>query len=561
MPARTILGQPGGPVTSSAQTFTGDVFFKSGRPVFDVRAFGAAGDNATDDTAAFQAAHDAATASGIVYVPNGSTSANTYLIKTGPVNITTTGVTVVAGSLGGVTLSAGTADSAIFNLNGVRVSIRDLDIIGSATINATKDAVTIGTSAVNPLIDHCLISGGRLCVNDLGAADPLVMRSVINSSYGQAVINAVGGYYQRCKIDQPWPVATPAASNLKGAWASATAYSLNDVVSTGGYNIQCSVAGTSGSSAPTLQTYGVAITDNTVTWKLVGQTTYYGMKINTTSFIDITDADVTGNYTTGIVSENSTSVLIRDTVVGACINEGIKLWGVAGGTTGQSIGTRIVGGQISNIVSSTGKAIWLYSNTPQQTREVNIEGVLIFNSPYGVYGSGVTTNANWTIGPGNRISNATVEAVHIDGGVDHFKIIGNDLGKSIQWGVNVVGIRLASGATDFFVIEGNMLDGATTAITNNVTTSTRGSIVNNPGYNPQAASTITAGASPWTYTNNDAYPELLNCNANFGNITALTWAGQSIAVAGGTNTYLLAPGQTLVVTWTTTAPVFVKVPQ
>src|SRR5258707_9202848 len=54
--------------------FNADVYFKSGRPWADVRAYGAKGDFVTDDTAAFQAAAAVIAGSGqggIVFVPPG----------------------------------------------------------------------------------------------------------------------------------------------------------------------------------------------------------------------------------------------------------------------------------------------------------------------------------------------------------------------------------------------------------------------------------------------------------------------------------------------------------
>src|SRR5205807_2221426 len=60
-------------ITSIPDTFTGDVFFKSGRPWADVRAYGAKGDDSTDDSGASNNAITALSAlgGGILYFPPG----------------------------------------------------------------------------------------------------------------------------------------------------------------------------------------------------------------------------------------------------------------------------------------------------------------------------------------------------------------------------------------------------------------------------------------------------------------------------------------------------------
>lgn len=82
----------------------------------------------------------------------------------------------------------------------------------------------------------------------------------------------------------------------------------------------------------------------------------------------------------------------------------------------------------------------------------------------------------------------------------------------------------------------------------------------NIGYNPVASSTVTAGASVWTYTNNDGYTEQMILS---------TLGGQTAETCHGINSILpttigtectLDIGQSLTATWATTAPVYTKVP-
>src|SRR6266566_1896764 len=76
-------------------------------------------------------------------------------------------------------------------------------------------------------------------------------------------------------------------------------------------------------------------------------------------------------------------------------------------------------------------------------------------------------------------------------------------------------------------------------------------ITNVGGFNPQPDTTVTAGTSPWTYTDLDGYPELMYLKTIAG-ISALTCNGQSgFAIAAGSEC-LLYPGETMVVTWAVT---------
>ena len=84
--------------------------------------------------------------------------------------------------------------------------------------------------------------------------------------------------------------------------------------------------------------------------------------------------------------------------------------------------------------------------------------------------------------------------------------------------------------------------------------------VANLGYNPQPPSTITAGASIWTYTNNDGYTEQMILSAVNGQ-TAETCQGLAV-VAPATigQTCVLDIGQSMTSTWAGVAPTFKKVP-
>src|SRR5450432_2263097 len=135
-----------------------DNLFKSGRPWVDVRAFGALGDQTTDDTTAFQNAANALSGiGGIVYIPPGN-----YCVKTGPVTVNSA-ITVEFVSTGRSRLvqTCG-ANVKVFSLNGGAHALRGFSIQGSQTVpqSAQVEAVALGSGCVECLVDHMWITGG-----------------------------------------------------------------------------------------------------------------------------------------------------------------------------------------------------------------------------------------------------------------------------------------------------------------------------------------------------------------------------------------------------------------
>src|SRR5438105_3897291 len=144
-------------------TANGDVYFKSGRPWIDVRAYGAVGDGVADDTSPFQSAFNAwktGSYAGRLYIPPG-----TYLI--------TTSINATRATYGGVVEGAGVssviscqlaAGTPCLDFTGSQyVVVRDVQIVGSATglqsaaiLNARAQSNTRGDF---PLIENVLVQG------------------------------------------------------------------------------------------------------------------------------------------------------------------------------------------------------------------------------------------------------------------------------------------------------------------------------------------------------------------------------------------------------------------
>lgn len=77
-----------------------------------------------------------------------------------------------------------------------------------------------------------------------------------------------------------------------------------------------------------------------------------------------------------------------------------------------------------------------------------------------------------------------------------------------------------------------------------------------------ASSTTTAGASVWTGTNNNPWTEVwVLTNLNGGTVSAISYRGTAgfPTTTFGFN-YILEPGQSITVTWATTAPTFTRFP-
>jgi hypothetical protein len=85
-----------------------------------------------------------------------------------------------------------------------------------------------------------------------------------------------------------------------------------------------------------------------------------------------------------------------------------------------------------------------------------------------------------------------------------------------------------------------------------------GIMINNKGYNPVGVSSVTPGASPWTYTNGSSPSTLML--GSFVGITSVTIGGVSVPVNSSTGgNFPLTPGQAAVVTYGTVGTASVAV--
>jgi Pectate lyase superfamily protein len=458
--------------TSGNDTITGpyiwanDQFFGSGRPWFDVRAFGATGNGSTDDTTAAQNAENAAAAAGfggaIVYWPDG-----VYCINGG--------LTVSGGDIRNIGTSVGAAylricngaDVNAFHLEGTRDTIEHMHIDGLNSSSGTHAAILVDTGAVNAKLDDLLVQYGLYGVQ-IETGDVIIRDSTIHYAYNINVVATTGDglYFLRSTVDQGTPNNT--ICTAIGNWSATASVSAGDcktVSST--YVIQYTVGGTTGGSAPTIAPYQTNIIDGTATGQLMRLTAgLIGIQLNT--FVNyIEDADVSGPFTSGIQVTNS--------AFGNVISHSITL---AVGANSAAI-RLTTGGQTILDGNSAGCSI---NGCLGITAESGYSGFdsWLNNSAYGIAQQCflLQGGAHYYLF-GNKTGNCG-DGFYIAAAVSSVNSTVNNWGGDATNGANTVGVLLAAGSSDYIQISNDDLKTASTPLTNG-STGTHNFICNNAG--------------------------------------------------------------------------------
>lgn len=389
-------------IFNGVETFVGDTYFKSGRPWYDVRAFGCKGDNFTDDTTNFQAALNAAGAvgGGIVYVPTGS-----YKLL-GGVTVPTQ-VHLIGSGRDNCLLTSGFADVTVVStaVNGTAYLegfwILGKGVNGDTNFGATQPAFVMNGS--NGFVRDVRVWGGSQAVV-INGSDSYFLNLESGVSYGdQNVLSTGSNWFIRCKFDHsPIGVGVTTAMPYPNR-ANTTHYNVGDAVISTGYSMVCTVAGTTGGVPPTLQNYGFSIIDGTVTWNLIAKAAYIGFQAAVPSAeIRFLETDFSGTgYTSSFQAQSSASgINLTDCVFNA--------------------NTDIVH---CTYCIMTGCAL----NGPGYVKI------------YGVNTGFVGLHDNWYSGAGNFF---------VDAGVNYFAIRGNYMGGGT--------IQVQAGASDHYVIRDNL---------------------------------------------------------------------------------------------------------
>jgi hypothetical protein len=453
--------------------FTHDQIFGSGRPWVDPTAYGAVCDGMTDSAPAFQQADTVAgLTGGAIYVPPCSSS---YCIKTGPVILNSLGEVLFSTSRS-TTISACGTDNSVVELSQPYQSVYNLTIYGkgaptdTGTVGAITPAVLIrgtGGGCNDCFLDSLNIFGGSNCLSISPPAvngEFFVWRSYISYCHGSLVYaQNAGGWFNRMKIDQAWPEGPPAIGTALNAWAATTSYARGAVVTSGGYMIQCSQAGTSGGSAPTLKNYGQTVTDGSAQWILAGLVGSAALQLDTgTSEIYGTDVDMTGATTYGVQMSNTLS---------GAPPQFFRCVDCISSQTASNAYYFQNGNDVyltSNIVAGG----WT-PNSPAVIFNGNFSGqATITGGKYGI-GSGFgvifATGTNYTIQ--NTIVGATVQGIAIQ--VSNVIARGNVISSSGGTGVNI------NNSLSRVIVDGNICPNGASPCANSPTGMTNSSIINN----------------------------------------------------------------------------------
>jgi hypothetical protein len=428
--------------------------------VLNVKDFGAVGDGTTDDKAAIQSAINAAVAAsgGIVFFPTGN-----YAVASG-LTVSGSHVRLVGGAVGAASITATANGFIVLDVTGTRHSLENLLVYRNLFSSNPSDVLVRLNNAVQCKIDNCWLQGGfySLAITGTNCTDNVITCSTLTFATGSALVlmQSSGGingahHFYRVLCNQAYPAGVPVAANYKGAWSASTAYAVKDVVTVGAYYLQCTVAGTSGNVAPAVNAfYGTNIPDNTVTWQLMGRADYRGFQIDTgVTFVRIRECDVTGPYINGINLTNTLSgsapqaiTIERCTIHGPVFN-GVF---VNAGKEIELLGV--------NTFSPTGGGSTLYGIGLAGSEQALVKDCQVYGYTQGIY-----TNTPRTSIIGNAVFGCNV-GIYVEANLSSFAIVGNLCGSSSVRGGNTIGIQVAAGTSDRYVITNNITFGATTGV-------------------------------------------------------------------------------------------------
>jgi len=475
----------------TALTGISDVSFKkagsSVTPWVNVKAdYGAAGNGSTDDLAAINAAIakvNTVGVGGILFFPPG-----TYKVSAALNAITGTGVRVIGSGRNSTIIAMAAATGNTMTLNSQFSSIEHLTF--SPSVFRTSGYELVIDTGFQNLVEDIHIRYGYSGIRVVSTAE--VICKDINMRYmtgaygviyeGTVSVSTYGGTLWNMVGDNP-PVSSSVSvpSAVRGNIQNSTAYTQNDLVISNDWLWQCTVSGTTSSSAsltvPT--TYAV---DGTPNWTTTNVTS------GTASFRAINKQDLTwvtlGNYgnslrvIAGALLNGGYGVRMTDAAntgssypswfYGLDLECDHNYWGgvVAEAGLGLHLTTSWIGSQYA------GNAITIGSNFLGET--VIMDTRILGASQYGVLvngGSGFNIS-NSVVCNNSTSSLGTYHGIAIANNISNFQINNCNTGHAVPFtsSLQYYGVYIGTGCNQFIVTSN--LENETASVTGSITTTT-----------------------------------------------------------------------------------------
>jgi hypothetical protein len=413
---------------SNNLTVPGNALLRSGRPWVDIMAYGAVGDDATDNTTTINNAITALSAigGGILYAPPGlyrtqgghSLGVNIHLVGAGRVN----------------SYFIATADATVFTLPiSGQSSMERVAVFGRGyyiTNVAFPTANAVQMNSAGGYIRDCTIFGGYYPL-EITERDAVFDNIAAAYGYGPAIVHCLApaaNWFYHNKFDQDSAITAITSSRPYSAWASTTVYTAGQAVTNAGYVMVCKTGGTSGGSLPALKNYnfnggtGQNITDGTVTWELACPNTWYGVNFTGGTSADLLEThfiqtDFSGPFLASIlINQPGAYVWFRDCVISSPVSilDGKHVF-ISGCEVGDDITVDTAYTGRTSISDITGI-------TPTIDIDVNIgANVTEFSIVNSYLGNGTITIAPGTSDHYNIVGN--IHGALVDGGTGTNKLI------------------------------------------------------------------------------------------------------------------------------------------
>jgi hypothetical protein len=424
--------------------------------LYNVKAFGALGNNIADDTASINAARAAAIAAGVAAGRPGMVVLPPGLYKTTGIVMDTAGEQLIG--MGGWLVAASSSvtplkvSASFCVVDGINITTALFPDAGTALLEQTAGA--------DCAFRKCYLVGGYYGFKGTGGGDTYVEDMKVFGCYSDYAFtqNYEGFWGYQCKFDGIWPVQTPVAANEKGIRATTTAYVVGDVVSENGWLYQCSAAGTSGVGTLTPTLSAVAIVDGagTLRWKTYRTSAAAGFHVDSGSlFFSFVNCDFTGGHVYGVYMTNSLATLPPSTMFFSSLCEfGAPL----------TAGLQVIAGTHINLegvildfgISATAIGAILGAVTHCRIRGCTIAGMF--------EGVEVSAGATGVVINDNTIVDCSSRGVRVLPNAGHFSVSDNYMGLSATWGNNNVAITVEAGTSDYYNITNNIVHGSSSGV-------------------------------------------------------------------------------------------------